>query len=62
MAYVNLNDFGHEQNKPKGIGVSAVVEGGANIPIGCLISGIEEDRCGSVKKRSGRWSLTLATN
>lgn len=32
MAYVNLNDFGHEQNNPKGIGVSAVVEGGANIP------------------------------
>lgn len=32
MAYVNLNDFGDEQNNPKGIGVSAIVEGGANIP------------------------------
>lgn len=32
MAYVNLNYFGHEQNNSKGIGVSAVVEGGATIP------------------------------
>lgn len=32
MAYVILNDIGHEQNNPKGIGVSAVVKGGANIP------------------------------
>lgn len=32
IAYINWIDFGHEQNKPKGIGVSAVVEGGANFP------------------------------
>lgn len=31
MAYVNLNDIGHEQNNPTGTGVSAVVKGGATI-------------------------------